>query len=150
MFATFSDFFFLKNRFLSDYVVAGCPKYIFGNFRNFLKNSEKKFSKFSPWALLMGPSKLSPMSNNHVFWGLRRPKIAHDPKIRFFQSLKGLPFISKKNTKKNFMVRAPISRTLKVMRNANQSQSFAKWKQKTYRQKKNFEVPQDIKPATSI
>ena len=29
-FATFSDFFSSKNRFLSDYVVEGCPKYIFG------------------------------------------------------------------------------------------------------------------------
>ena len=46
MFATFSEFFFLKNRFLSDYVVAGCSKYIFGNFRNFLKNSEK--NKIAP------------------------------------------------------------------------------------------------------
>merc|ERR1712243_190926 len=82
----FFGLFFLKNRFLSDYVVARCPKYIFGNFRNFLKNSEKNFEKFSPWALLMGHSKLSPMSKNHFLRGLRRPKIAHDPKNRFFQS----------------------------------------------------------------
>ena len=35
--------FFLKNRFLSDYVVSACPKYIFGKLRSFLKISEKKF-----------------------------------------------------------------------------------------------------------
>ena len=81
----FFGLFFLKNRFLSDYVVVGCPKYIFGNFRNFLKNSEKFFKKFLPWALLIGPLKLSPMSKNHFCRGLRRPKIAHDPKNRFFQ-----------------------------------------------------------------
>ena len=80
------DFQMFLNWFLSDYVVPGCPKYIFGNFRNFLKYSEKNFSKFSPKALLMGPSKLSPMSKNHFCKGLRRPKIAHDPKNRFFQS----------------------------------------------------------------
>ena len=67
-------------------MVAGCPKYIFGNFRNFLKNSEKKNSKNSPWAPLMGPSKLAPMSEKHVFRGLKKPKIAHEPKNRFFQS----------------------------------------------------------------
>ena len=51
-----------------------------------------------------------------------------------------------KKQKENFIVRAPKYLTLKVLRNA----TFANWKQKTYRQKKNFEVPQDIKPATSI
>ena len=42
-FATFSDFFFLKNRFLSDYVVPACPKYISGKLRSFSKNFSKNF-----------------------------------------------------------------------------------------------------------
>ena len=42
-FATFSDFFFLKNRFLSDYVVSACPKYISGKLRSFSKNFSKNF-----------------------------------------------------------------------------------------------------------
>ena len=43
MFGTFSDFFFLKNRFLSDYVVPACPKYISGKLRHFSKNFSKNF-----------------------------------------------------------------------------------------------------------
>ena len=54
-------------------MVVGCPKYIFGNFRNFLKISEKK-KKILPWALPMGPSKYAPMSKNHVVRVLKRPK----------------------------------------------------------------------------
>ena len=40
VFATFFEIF-PKNRFLSDYVVVGCPKYIFGKFKE-IENSEKK------------------------------------------------------------------------------------------------------------
>ena len=40
---TFSDFFSLKNRFLSDYVVPACPKYISGKLRSFSKNFSKIF-----------------------------------------------------------------------------------------------------------
>ena len=50
---TFSKIFFPKDRFLSDYVVRGCPKYFFGKLRSFLKISEKK-SKFFFWATLSG------------------------------------------------------------------------------------------------
>ena len=39
---TFSDFF-LKNGFLSDYVVPACPKYISGKLRCFSKNFSKNF-----------------------------------------------------------------------------------------------------------
>ena len=35
--------FFLKNRFLSDYVVPACPKYISGKLRSFSKNFSKNF-----------------------------------------------------------------------------------------------------------
>merc|ERR1711954_482441 len=42
-FATFSDFFFLKNRFLSDYVVPASPKYISGKLRSFSKKFSKNF-----------------------------------------------------------------------------------------------------------
>ena len=43
MFRTFSDFSFLKNRFLSDYVVPACPKYISGKLRSFSKNFSENF-----------------------------------------------------------------------------------------------------------
>ena len=35
--------FFLKNRFLSDYVVPACPKYISGKLRSFSKKFSKNF-----------------------------------------------------------------------------------------------------------
>ena len=43
VFERFSDFFFLKNRFLRDYVVPACPKYISGKLRSFSKNFLKNF-----------------------------------------------------------------------------------------------------------
>ena len=52
VFAIFLDFF-SKNRFLSNYVVGGCPKYIFEKLRSFLKISEKSFFKI----FLLGDSK---------------------------------------------------------------------------------------------
>ena len=39
----FFGLFFLKNRFLSDYVVPACPKYISGKLRSFSKNFSKIF-----------------------------------------------------------------------------------------------------------
>ena len=39
--------FFPKNRFLSDYMVLGSQKYIFGKLRSFLKISDKNFQIFS-------------------------------------------------------------------------------------------------------
>ena len=43
MFERFSDFFFLKDRFLSNYVVPACSKYISGKLRSFSKNFSKNF-----------------------------------------------------------------------------------------------------------
>merc|ERR1712035_280856 len=43
VFERFSDFFFLKNRFLSDYMVPAYPKYISGKLRSFSKNFSKNF-----------------------------------------------------------------------------------------------------------
>ena len=80
---TFSKIFFPKNRFLSDYVVGGCPKYIFGKLRSFLKISEKKFFKI----FLLGDSKpnwLKVPTVKNCTCRLKRPKIAHDPKKSFF------------------------------------------------------------------
>ena len=74
MFATFSDFFFLKNRFLSDYVVAGCPKYIFGNFRNFLKNSEKKFFKIFTLGTFNGALKIIAHVKKSLLQGAEKAK----------------------------------------------------------------------------
>ena len=39
----FFGLFFLKNRFLSDYVVPACPKYISGKLRHFSKKFSKNF-----------------------------------------------------------------------------------------------------------
>ena len=82
---TFSKFFFQKNRYLSDYVVGGCPKYIFGKLRSFLKISEKNFKIF-----LLGDSKRNwlkvPNVKNHFCRGWKRSKSLDRPKNRFFQS----------------------------------------------------------------
>ena len=65
-FATFSDFFFLKNRFLSDYVVPACPKYISGKLRSFSKNFSKNFfhtalfENFLPNSLSVADAKNEP------------------------------------------------------------------------------------------
>ena len=82
-----SDFFedfFPKNRFLSDYVVGGCPKYIFGKLRSFLKISEKKFFKI----FLLGDSKPNwlkvPNVKNHFCKGLKVLKIAWPAKKSIF------------------------------------------------------------------
>ena len=64
VFRTFSDFF-LKNRFLSDYVVPACPKYISGKLRSFSKNFSKKifhtalFENFLPNSLSVADAKMS-------------------------------------------------------------------------------------------
>ena len=66
MFRTFSDFFFLKNRFLSDYVVPACPKYISGKLRSFSKNFSKNFfhtalfENFLPNSLSVADAKNEP------------------------------------------------------------------------------------------
>ena len=76
--------FFLKNRFLSDYVVAGCPKYIFGNFRNFLKNSEKKFFKIFTLGTFNGPLKIAPNVKKSRFQGAEKAQNRSWPKKSIF------------------------------------------------------------------
>ena len=61
-----------KNRFLSDYVVVGCPKYIFGNFRNFLKISEKKFFKIFTLGPPNGTFKIGPNVKKSRFQGAEK------------------------------------------------------------------------------
>ena len=70
----FFGLFFLKNRFLSDYVVAGCPKYIFGNFRNFLKNSEKNFFKIFTLGTFNGALKIIPHVKKSLLQGAEKAK----------------------------------------------------------------------------
>ena len=65
--------FFLKNQFLSDYLVAGCPKYIFGNFRNFLKNFEKIFKIFT-LGLFNGDLKIVPHVKKSLLQGAEKAK----------------------------------------------------------------------------
>ena len=80
----FFEDFLLKNQFLSDYVVGGCPKYIFGKLRSFLKISEKKFFKI----FLLGDSKPNwlkvPNVKNHFCRGLKTLKIAWPAKKSIF------------------------------------------------------------------
>ena len=70
----FFGLFFLKNRFLSDYVVAGCPKYIFGNFRNFLKNSEKNFFKIFTLGTFNGALKIIAHVKKSLLQGAEKAK----------------------------------------------------------------------------
>ena len=80
VFLTFSDFFFLKNRFLSDYVVAGCLKYIFGNFKNFLRNSEKIFFKLFTLGTFNRPLKIIPHFKKSVLQEAEKAKNRPWPK----------------------------------------------------------------------
>ena len=68
-------------------MVAGCPKYIFGNFRNFLKNSEKNFSKFFNTTLFENfvPKCVSvAAAKNQSAQGLRTPQNRPWPKKSIF------------------------------------------------------------------
>ena len=62
----FFGLFFLKNRFLSDYVVPACPKYISGKLRRFSKNFSSKFfhtalfENFLPNSLSVADAKNEP------------------------------------------------------------------------------------------
>ena len=73
-----------KNRFLSDYVVVGCPKYIFGNFRNFLKISEKKFFKIFTLGTFNGPLKIAPNVKKSRFQGAEKAQNRSWPKKSIF------------------------------------------------------------------
>ena len=61
--------FFLKNRFLSDYVVSACPKYISGNLRDFLRIFFGIFQK------------ISKVSKN-IFWASCDHVVAQKPIFR--------------------------------------------------------------------
>merc|ERR1712025_1362002 len=76
--------FFLKNRFLSDYVVPACPKYISGKLRNFSKNFSKIF--FIPHFLKIfcQQRKCRCCSKSACPGAGNTPKSLHDPKNQFF------------------------------------------------------------------
>ena len=66
-------------------MVLGCPKYIFGKFRSFLKTSENFFFfKNFLWSTFKRNFKIV-LLQKILFSGAERPKIAHDPKNRFFK-----------------------------------------------------------------
>ena len=73
-----------KNWFLSDYVVVGCPKYIFRNFRNFLKNSEKNFWKIFTLGPPNGPLKIGSNVKKARSQGAEKAKNRSWPKKSIF------------------------------------------------------------------
>ena len=109
-FATFSDFFFLKNRFLSDYVVPACPKYISGKLRSFSKNFSKNFFHTTLFENFL-PNNVSVVAvQNQLPQGLGTPKSLHDPKIDFFKVRDiDTPIQSRKKNIKLMIVR-PLKR----------------------------------------
>ena len=80
----FFGLFFLKNRFLSDYVVAGYSKYIFGNFRNFLKKSENFLFKIFTLGTFNGVLKIITHVKKSLLQGAEKAKTRSEPKKSIF------------------------------------------------------------------